>query len=102
MNVTVYAIQGAKSGVLTTEHARSSYGLPVLIIDGAVFGPSDALPGNPESGPQLAREAHMTRADSLIPDFYPMSTEDVDCTADNEADAEFQALLAAFKQQGAR
>lgn len=30
--------------VLTTEHAQSSYGLPVLLIGGQVYGPAD-LPG---------------------------------------------------------
>lgn len=32
------------SGVLTTEHAASSYGQPILLVDGQPYGPGD-LPG---------------------------------------------------------
>jgi len=28
---------------LTTEHAASSYGMPVLVVDGAAYGPGDLL-----------------------------------------------------------
>ena len=31
---------------LTTEHAASSYGRPVLVIGGEAYGPSDLLPGH--------------------------------------------------------
>lgn len=30
-------------GTMTTEHAASSYGLPVLVIDGQAYGPGDVL-----------------------------------------------------------
>lgn len=30
--------------ILTTEHAASSYGLPVLAVDGEPYGPADILP----------------------------------------------------------
>jgi len=29
---------------LTTEHASSSYGRPVLVVDGQAYGPGDRLP----------------------------------------------------------
>jgi hypothetical protein len=31
---------------LTTEHAASSYGKPVLVLDGQAYGPEDMLDGN--------------------------------------------------------
>jgi hypothetical protein len=97
INVIVYSIQGALPGFLTTDHAQSSYGRPVLIVAGVSYGPDDALPGHPESGPQLARDTVMARANSLIPEFDPMSTTNVDCTADNEAEQDFQSALTAFR-----
>ena len=32
---------------ITTEHAASSYGMPVLVIDGQAYGPGDILPNPP-------------------------------------------------------
>ncbi len=29
---------------LATDHAASSYGIPVLVLDGVAYGPADALP----------------------------------------------------------
>lgn len=40
---------------LTTEHAASSYGQPVLVIDGEAFGPGDLLT-LPDGGMMVARE----------------------------------------------
>lgn len=34
----------ALHGFLTTEHNQSSYGIPVLVIDGDAYGPADPLP----------------------------------------------------------
>jgi hypothetical protein len=31
---------------LTTEHAASSYGKPVLVLDGVAYGPEDLIDGN--------------------------------------------------------
>ncbi len=39
MQMKIYPI--GKTGILTTSHAASSYDLPVLIIDGDVYGPGD-------------------------------------------------------------
>lgn len=36
-------------GHLTTDHAASSYGIPVLVIDGQTYGPADYLPAVDES-----------------------------------------------------
>lgn len=35
-------------GQLTTEHAASSYGQPVLVITGIAYGPADTLPHWPQ------------------------------------------------------
>lgn len=35
---------GGRTAVLTTEHAASSYGIPVLVVAGAAYGPGDSLP----------------------------------------------------------
>ena len=35
------------SMVLTTEHAASSYGQPVLVVDGVAYGPGDSVPSAP-------------------------------------------------------
>ena len=34
----------APHGFLTNEHSASSYGIPVLVIEGQAYGPADALP----------------------------------------------------------
>lgn len=44
-----------KSGILTTEHAASSYGKPVLVMEGASYGPADLLPYWPQM-PMTAAE----------------------------------------------
>ena len=33
--------------ILTTDHPASSYGQPVLIVDGNAYGPADYVPGGP-------------------------------------------------------
>jgi hypothetical protein len=38
------AVQGEPEVLLTTDHAASSYGVPVLLIDGQAYGPGDILP----------------------------------------------------------
>jgi len=37
-------VDGNEIGILTTDHAASSYGIPVLVIDGQPYGISDTLP----------------------------------------------------------
>lgn len=32
---------------LTTNHPSSSYGQPVLVVDGQAYGPADVVPGQP-------------------------------------------------------
>lgn len=34
---------------LTTDHAASSYGIPVLLIEGVAYGPADRVPGLPNA-----------------------------------------------------
>ena len=38
-------IKIAKNVVLTTDRAESSYGIPVLVIDGAAYGPDEYFRG---------------------------------------------------------
>ena len=38
---------GNRVGVLTTDHASSSYGQPVLLIDGVAYGPGDTIDRQP-------------------------------------------------------
>ena len=40
---------GLVDGLLTDEHSASSYGLPVLVIDGVPYGPRDQYDGWPIS-----------------------------------------------------
>lgn len=46
-NVTFYRgrdpLAEAVIGVLTTDHPASSYGQPVAVVDGQVYGPGDGL-----------------------------------------------------------
>lgn len=44
-NVTV--IGSHKEAILTTDHSRSSYGQPVLLINGIAYGPADTINGQP-------------------------------------------------------
>lgn len=40
-----YKIPG-DAGEITTEHAASSYNIPVYVLKGQVFGPGDRIPGD--------------------------------------------------------
>lgn len=44
----IETIYSGKSGQLTTEHACSSYGKPVLVMEGVAYGPADILPYWPQ------------------------------------------------------
>lgn len=47
-------------GVATTNHAASSYGLPVVVVDGTVYGPAELLyVGIGSHGPDDADEIAM-------------------------------------------
>lgn len=37
-------MENAKSIIITDEHAASSYGIPVAVVNGEAFGPADELP----------------------------------------------------------
>ena len=60
VNVIIHCGEEMKPGVLTTEHAASSYGLPILLLDGKPHGPGD-LPGAvltiPDASPEVIRAA---------------------------------------------
>jgi hypothetical protein len=43
MNVNLEYV-GAKPVLITDEHAASSYGIPVAVVDGVAYGPMDHLP----------------------------------------------------------
>ena len=47
MTHTVQLQHVAKIGILTTDHAASSYGQPVLIVDGITYGPGDIIDSHP-------------------------------------------------------
>jgi len=47
MKTTITCNDGSEI-VLTTEHSSSSYGVPVLLVDGEPFGPSDTFPSHVE------------------------------------------------------
>lgn len=52
--ITIYrSAEGA--AVLTTEHAASSYGVPVLVVGGEAYGPGDALPSGFPAGDLVRR-----------------------------------------------
>ncbi len=42
-DLAIAAHDDGRIGVLTTNHAASSYGLPVLVIEGVAYGPSDSI-----------------------------------------------------------
>ena len=52
---------------LTTEHSASSYGQPVLVIEGEAYGPGDVLP-NGMVARQWVRLAWSHRRRELRPD----------------------------------
>ncbi|MFZ2358724.1 MAG: hypothetical protein WA040_05215 [Anaerolineae bacterium] len=49
---------------LTTAHSASSYGVPVLVIDGDVYGPDDLLPNGQTAAHWLRR--WLARFDNLL------------------------------------
>jgi hypothetical protein len=50
-------------GVATVNHASSSYGLPVVVVDGVAYGPAEIGPvGLPTNGPEDENVAEMHRA----------------------------------------
>jgi hypothetical protein len=44
MTAITITIENAKSVIITDEHAASSYGIPVAVVDGEAYGPADNLP----------------------------------------------------------
>lgn len=52
--------------VLTTEHSASSYGVPVLLIDGEPYGPGDLTPYGPARGLSLMADNPTTEALDLL------------------------------------
>lgn len=49
--------------ILTTAHATSSYGMPVLVLDGMAYGPGDTLDGFPAGAVLVTTIAGMRRED---------------------------------------
>jgi hypothetical protein len=97
-------VAGTHKGLLTTEHPTSSFGVPVLIIDGKAFGPGEPFrtPGPGQCYTdwmvQPMRDVYISRLDSLIPDFDPFDTAtNVDYGPEREAESEFQRLLTSFR-----
>lgn len=48
--------------ILTTEHAASSYGQPVLAIDGVAYGCADEIPGSGVTAGQMIAKLHNSGA----------------------------------------
>lgn len=46
--MTLETLYSGKRGTLTTEHATSSYGCPILVMDGEAYAPADVLPHWPQ------------------------------------------------------
>jgi len=55
----------AGPGWLTTEHVASSYGQPVLVLDGQAYGPGDEIPA-PNSGTWAGSGLRTTIAHSYL------------------------------------
>lgn len=47
-------------GLLTTEHPASSYGLPVLVLDGVAYGPDDFIQPNVMAGDAIVSADDIT------------------------------------------
>jgi hypothetical protein len=54
---------------LTTEHSASSYGVPVLVLDGLAYGPGDVLPSGEQAASLVGRW-------SLLPERTPEELDD--------------------------
>ena len=44
MTQVTITIENAKTIIVTDEHAASSYGVPVAVVEGEAYGPADNLP----------------------------------------------------------
>jgi len=51
----------ARYGVLTTEHAASSYGLPVVVVDGIAYGSAEVY-----GGLTMTHDEDLPLADEMI------------------------------------
>jgi hypothetical protein len=61
----------SRVAVLTTDHSASSYGLPVLVLDGAAVGPAELPRGCEVRGGEDEVPLYLvTRADSSANDVY--------------------------------
>ncbi len=49
MKITLNVQTATKPIIITDEHAASSYGIPVAVVDGQAYGPNDFLPIWPEN-----------------------------------------------------
>ena len=43
MTTTISTFDNGDTAILTTEHAASSYGMPVLVVGGIAYGPGDQV-----------------------------------------------------------
>lgn len=70
----IHTSHNGKEGRLTTEHASSSYGIPVLVMDGQAYGPADLLPYWPEMA-MAAAEYVAGWAETEGPDAVEMARQ---------------------------
>ena len=71
--------QPPRRGRLTTDHAMSSYGLPVVVVSGVAYGTAEVswVDGSPEALAEAARAGYATlgAADSRWPTGYEAMEE---------------------------
>lgn len=98
-NITVGEGVG-RLGMITTDHAASSYGIPVIIIDGEVYGPDDLI----EIGEYTSRIRDCHMHVTLPPHEHPSNEygfpemEDCPgCATERAERAEIQNLISIFK-----
>ena len=69
MTTIIITVEGATTPVaITDEHAASSYGIPVAVVNGQAYGPADPLPiwGKDDPLAWLREPAAMTVAAAVI------------------------------------
>lgn len=103
-NDDVFAAFLGTDAVLTTEHPASSYGLPVVLVDGQPVNPSDveAILYAEPSAEWLAMDSeYVSDADSVsLGETWDRAAADARRAATPRYDAETLALLDAARQAG--
>lgn len=56
MKIEMKPTNAIKKIILSNEHASSSYGIPVAVVDGEAYGPADELPIWPDNALNFLHE----------------------------------------------